>query len=151
MEPEKDQYEHARENAEAWLDDIYNMLGRLEHIANEGTCDPEDCDADIGGLDFDDYHNEESARMAIEESALSVRLRGGWRTPGWESVDEEFEILLADGEPSLRIIGEFGRDHSIARARLEMQDWSLPWQEYVGGGSHYAALRAYAESFWWGE
>lgn len=154
-----DQYEHARQNALGSLASIKEMVARLEH-AEECSGDPDDCeltedgelfDGRVTGRDFDEYHNSEAARQAIEEDALSVQVRSGWHAPGEEGEAEEFEILLTTGGPALRIIGDLGQYSQPERPRLEMQDWFIPWQEVVIDPEGYAALRAYCAVSWFGE
>ncbi len=155
METTKDEYEHARENALASMASIREMVERLQHAADgydEDDHDAEECpwssDSEWG---IDDYHDEDAARTAIEEDALSVQVRSGWHDPGGDADDEEFEILLTTGGPALRIVGEFGEYHSIHSARLEMQDWFIPWQEVVLDHEDYETLRAYCEVFYLGD
>ena len=76
-ETETDRYEHARANATASLASIREMVARYEH-ANE-DCDPDDDDdredcpwSEDSEFSFEDYHDPEQAREAIEEDALSV-------------------------------------------------------------------------------
>lgn len=151
---ETDRYKHARANAVAALARIREMVARLEH-ANE-DCDPddeenqEDCPWEPGELSFGDYHDPDLAREAIEEDALSVEVRSGWYTPGGDSEPEEYMILLATGGPALRIIGELGEYGSVRTARLEMQDWFTPWQEYIGDSEDLDALLTYASVFYFG-
>ena len=145
----EDRYARARASAMRAMASIREMVARMEHADD---CDGEDCDlepADLGGMDSDEYHDSESARLSIEESALSVEVRGGWHSPGDESEDEEFMILLATGGPALRIVGELGRWLAHWQPRLEMQDWWIPWQEVALDYEDYAALRSYCECFRW--
>ena len=152
---ENDRYANARANASNSLATIHEMVTRYEH-ANE-SCDPEDEDdrescpwSEDCEFDWEDYHDPERAREAIEEDALSVEVRSGWCTPGGESEPEEYQILLTTGGPALRIIGELGAYGMPHNARLEMQDWFLPWQEYIGDPEDFEALEAYANVFYFG-
>ena len=152
MDTEPDKYENARQNALGSLASIMEMVARLEH-AEECSGDPEDCEfteEDFGGESFDDYHDTDAARQAIEEDALSVEVRSGWHTPGVVDDDEEFEILLTTGGPALRIVGDLDQYNQPKRPRLEMQDWFIPWQEVVLDSEGYAALRAYCAVFYFG-
>jgi len=147
---------------------IREMVARLEH-ANE--CDGEDCDldaetilsaagyaitpehlADTSALETlrDSYHDSDAAREDIQEDALSVEVRSGWHSPGDDSEDEEFAILLTTGGPALRIVGDLGEWGSPKQPRLEMQDWWIPWQEVVLDYEDYAALQSYCECFYFG-
>ena len=145
METE-DRYAHARENALASMASIREMVARLEHCQE---CDGEDCElTEFGEFDSADYHDEDSAREAIQEDALSVEVRSGWHSPGEDSEDEEFKILLTTGGPALRIVGDLGEYGVPKRPRLEMQDWFTPWQEVILDSEDYAALRSYCECFY---
>ena len=144
----EDRYARARASAMWAMASIREMVARMQH-ADE--CDGEDCDlepADLDGMDSEEYHDSEAARERIEESALSVEVRGGWHSPGGESEDEEFMILLATGGPALRIVGELGEWGTPEPPRLEMQDWWTPWQEVALDSEDYAALQSYCECFY---
>ncbi|MDR6858912.1 hypothetical protein J2W96_005244 [Variovorax guangxiensis] len=45
------------------------------------------------------------------------------------SDDEEFEILLCTGGPTVRIVGDLDHHGEPDRARIEYQDWFEPWRE----------------------
>jgi len=95
----------------------------------------------------------EAAREAIEQDPLSVEVRGGWRNAGEmdDGTPEEFKILLGTGGPAVRIVGELNRGE-VTSARLEAQDWFLPWTEYRGGPSDYeSVLLNYCRCFVFGE
>lgn len=95
----------------------------------------------------------EAAREAIEQDPLSVEVRGGWRSAGEldDGIPEEFKILLATGGPAVRIVGELNRGE-VTAARLEAQDWFLPWTEYRNGPSDYeSVLLDYCRCFYFGE
>lgn len=100
--------------------------------------------------------SQEDARERIEESALSVQVRGGWYIPG-EAHDrigepEEFEILLTTGGPALRIRGELDEHCQPRRAWLEYQDWGTPWTEFLGPEApSQDDLLAFASVFYFGE
>ena len=159
---EKDQYEHARQNALGSLASIREMVARLEH-ADECNGDPDDCELVnpegtpsiwrplTTGESFDDYHDADAARQAIEEDALSVQVRSGWYSPGAEHEVEEFEILLTTGGPALRIVGDLDQYGQPECPRLEIQDWFIPWQEVALDSEDYAALRAYCAVFYFGD
>jgi hypothetical protein len=147
METE-DKYAHARENALASMASIREMVARLEHCRE---CDGEDCElTEFGEFDSEDYHDEDSAREAIEEDALSVEARSGWHSPGGDSEDEEFRILLTTGGPALRIIGDLGRWNTPENPRLEMQDWFIPWQEVELQPGDSDILETYCGVFYFG-
>ena len=160
---------HAIENAQAWLENIVEMVKRLEH-ASDCNCDEDmtfsACvDAMSDGMSFDDYHDSDAALEAITESALSVEVRSGWYFPGSEIQDTaplEYKILLTTGGPALRIIGELDQYGEPETARLEWQDWGTPWtplmfsdftspDEIVRVREESAhALLTYARAFYYG-
>ena len=61
----------------------------------------------------------------------------------------EFCILLTTGGPAVRIRGELDEYNEPRRAWLEVQDWFLPWTEYVCADSD--VLLNYARCFYFGE
>jgi hypothetical protein len=95
--------------------------------------------------------SEEEARTAIEEDALSVEVRGAWRSIGDQdglAEPVEFMILLATGGPAARIRGELA-DGQPTRAWLEVQDWGTPWTRHEDIDED--TLLAYASVFYFGE
>lgn len=50
--------------------------------------------------------NEEEAREAIQNDALSVDVRSDWHAPGDKGDAMEYRILLCTGGPAVQIIGE---------------------------------------------
>lgn len=93
----------------------------------------------------------EEASERIQESPLSIEVRGGWRSPGAANeADEEFKILLTTGGPALRIMGELDEHNQPSRAWLEYQDWGTPWTH------HYIkdfgdVLLMFCQQFYFGE
>lgn len=101
--------------------------------------------------DFD--WDEDSARQAIEEDALSVEVRSPWFMVGSPSEDtkpSEFCILLCTGGPACQIRGELDEYMRPHRAWLEHQDWGTPWTQYYEPGIQETLL-AYASVFYFGE
>lgn len=157
--------DHAREQAEAQLSRIRDMLARLEHARD--CKDDDDCDMLINTGEPDEngnsiyvwpvdmewtrqeYHDVNAAEESISEDPLSVETRSGWHAPGEEAEDEEFCILLCTGGPAVRIVGDLGRYGEAHSARLEYQDWGTPWTEYIGDhhSSNVAILQEYANYF----
>lgn len=142
--------DNARSQAKAQLDSIIEMLDRLHHVS-ECKGDADDCEADpeLWGpesdfYNIDNYHDEDDARERIQEDALSVEVRSGWHSPGEQSEDEEYNILLCTGGPAVRIIGELNEHGEPTSARLQYQDWFTPWEEYVTTGADHAALIEFA-------
>lgn len=179
---QKDDNERAREQAQAQLECIIEMVAALDRgqaaelyacnlsrercvelltDASIDTTDDEPVEdlreavaANIADntIEPDDFEfDEEAARQAIEEDALSVEVRSGWYTPGSEdNKPEEYMILLCTGGPAARIVGDLDRGEPSS-ARLEYQDWFMPWTEYITTGSVHEALLTYARVFYFGE
>ena len=72
---------------------------------------------------------EEDARREVTEDALSIELTGTWSLGSDPSADA-YIILLSTGGPAVRIVGELDTYGEPRSARLEAQDWFLPWTEY---------------------
>lgn len=123
---ERDEFEHAKENAKGWMSSIEEMLGKLGN----------------------DEHTEDVQRE-IQESVLSVSVRDDWHEPGKpaEGIDE-YEILLTTGGPALRIWGRLDDYCQPSSAELQMQDWGTPWTRYPAPESK---LLEFAQQFWFGD
>jgi hypothetical protein len=91
----------------------------------------------------------DEARREIEEDALSVQVRSGWCSPGERMEADEYEVLLCTGGPAVRIVGDVCNG-SPSSARLECQDWFMPWTEAMRGVDEDVLL-AYVGCFWFGE
>jgi hypothetical protein len=120
----QDRYVNAAEQAQAQYESIKEMVEALRR-ADESAWDspPEP----FGN--FDDAN--ESARCTIRADASSVEVRSGWYSPGQDQpAPEEYRILLCTGGPAVQIVGEMSEHGEPKTARLEMQDWFLPWAEY---------------------
>lgn len=100
---------------------------------------------DLPGFEFD----SEDAREEIQQSPLSLHVRSGWSSPGDEMKAEEFELLLSTGGPALRIRGELNKHGEPDRARLEMQDWGVPWRQYFDVDQ--SILLEFCRQFYFGE
>jgi len=96
-----------------------------------------------------DCESEDDARTRIKKDALFVEVRSGWVTQGEELTAFEFNILITTGGPAVRIRGELNEHNEPHRAWLEVQDWYLPWTEYVGADQ--GVLLDYARCFYFGE
>jgi hypothetical protein len=97
---------------------------------------------------------QDKAERTIHEDPLSVLVRDGWRKPAKdhsENGPEEYEILLSTGGPATRIIGTLNEHCEPETARLEVQDWFVPWQEWRGKGWSEDVLLDYARCFYFGE
>lgn len=95
-------------------------------------------------IEIDAY---EAAREAIEQDPLSIEVRAPWRAIGDpDDTPDEFRILLSTGGPATRIVGELC-DGEPSSARLEVQDWGLPWTEYTQADEE--VLLTYCRVFCW--
>lgn len=156
LEKEVDKFANAKEQAQAQFDSIKEMVDALQ-AADQDENDTRGSAAD-------------EARDRIKEDALSVAIRSGWYSPGAreDATPEEYEILLCTGGPAVRIRGTLNEHCEPESAKLEMQDWFLPWTEYrpVAGMigtkndprdperpqyDSEPVLLAYAACFWFGE
>lgn len=100
--------------------------------------------------DETDYLSEDRAREAIQQDSLSVEVRGDWHDPSaHDPTNAEYHILLSTGGPAARIVGELNQYGEPETARLEVQDWFLPWTEYTDADEN--VLLAYAGVFYYGE
>jgi hypothetical protein len=148
----EDKWQNAREQAQAQFESIREMVVALDA--------GQEADADMST----DNEACEEARERIQEDALSVEVRTGWFAPGVPPAQElaEYRILLCTGGPAVQITGELAEHGEPETARLEMQDWFLPWTEYrptapaPHGETHIDAkaeeiLLAYARQFYFGE
>ena len=138
---EKDQFEHAKQNAAGWPSSIKEMLAALD--ATDRT-DKE------GSREWDRKRDE--ADQAIHESVLSIQIRSDWYNPGTSPTDladmaGEYCILLSTGGPALRIIGSLDRGEAET-AEMQIQDWGLPWTRY---NAPEATLLAFAQRFYFGD
>lgn len=141
------------------FDGIADLVAALE-CDYDRLAELEDADTAEDEAEFDALRKEagecesrEDAERRIQEDPLSVEMRGGWYGYGTEPADaarpEEFVILLSTGGPATRIIGELDEHGEPSRARIQAQDWFLPWSDYIGGDS--ATLLTYCRCFYFGE
>lgn len=136
---------HAEENAKAWLENILEMVSALKAFEDDDRDDetPVTIDGDV-------MNSRDDVEERIQESPLSVQIRGGWHSVGEQAEDEEFEILLSTGGPALRIVGDLGQ-YKPERPRLQYQDWGTPWTEYIVTGEDREALETFCQQFYFGE
>jgi hypothetical protein len=109
---------------------------------------------DIAGGDWDGKSYSElleSTEERVREDALSVEVRSDWHTPGEESTDTEYTILLSTGGPACRIIGDLNRYGRPGSAKVQFQDWFAPWDDLHSSEYDEDALLWYASQFYWGE
>ena len=104
---------------------------RLEELREAEDRTPED-EAELARMEADREHceDEDDARDAILEDALSIDVRSDWHTPGDSSEDAEYCILLSTGGPASRIIGDLNQWKQPVSATLQIQDWGTPWTDY---------------------
>jgi hypothetical protein len=135
--------EHGKNQASGKMEDIRQMVDRLEHARE---CDRNDCKLSnveiLNGLNIygesateeqrELYHDVDDALQQISEFPLSLQFRSGWHNYGEEPKDAEFEIELCTGGPAVRIVGELDSEGEPCRAWLEYQDWEIPWTQYFG-------------------
>jgi hypothetical protein len=103
-----------------------------------------------GNITIPDWEwDEDEARRAIGEDPLSVEVRIGWHSPGESPEPDEYCILLCTGGPAVRIVGDLDRGEPSS-ARLECQDWYIPWTEAPLDSEECEALLTYARCFYFG-
>ena len=112
--------------------------------------------------------DQDAARQAIEEDALSVEVRSDWIDPakflGYHETGKraerarpaEYRILLCTGGPACQIVGELSEHGEPETARMQVQDWFQPWTDMrpqVGPDDYDAEpiMLAYARCFWFGD
>jgi len=136
---------------------------RIEELRDMEDRTPED-DAELAKLEEAREHceDEDEAREAILEDALSVEVRSDWHTPGSEAENTEYCILLSTGGPATeycillptggpaaRIVGELSQWKQPVSATLQVQDWGAPWTDYREADED--TLLKYADVFYFGE
>lgn len=129
--------DHAISNGKGWMANIDEMMTNLRLSESAG-----------------DEDAIEVCRRAIDESPLSVTVRGGWHTPGDTDAarPEEYEILLSTGGPALRIYGDLD-DYMQPDEwpRLQWQDWGTPWTDCDISDEERETLAGFAQCFYFGE
>lgn len=142
--------------------DAARNTGTLENWAAEAA-DTEGHTFQAAAAEYLDLHkgatieggiqtSRDDVEQRIQESPLSVEVRGGWCNPGAMNdaqTPEEFCILLSTGGPALRIMGELDQYCQPSRAWLEYQDWGTPWTQYFDVGQ--STLLAFCQCFYFGE
>lgn len=146
----------AKSQAQAQYECLSEMVERLAHC-NECSEDFDSGDCEFADRfdseeEFDEYHDEDEARSAINDDPLEVSVRSGWSSPGGNGIDglqaEDFLILLCTGGPAVRIRGELSNGIPD-RAWIEYQDWGTGWTQYFD--TEQDTLLAYASNFYFGE
>lgn len=123
---------------------------RLEELRGMEDRTPEE-DAELSRMEAarERCEDEDDAREAILEDALSVEVRPDWHTPGDSSEDTEYCILLSTGGPASRIVGELNQWKQPVSATLQIQDWGTPWTDYREADED--TLLKYSDCFYFGE
>lgn len=142
----------AKDQAKAQYECLSEMVERVQHCQEcsedyeSGEC--EFADRFDSEEDFDTYHDEDTARQAINDDPLEVSVRSGWSSSAESLVAEDFMILLCTGGPAVRIRGELDNGEPY-RAWIEYQDWGTPWTQYFDADQ--SVLLDYAQNFYFGE
>jgi hypothetical protein len=140
--------DRAKEQAGAQLASIEEMVLRLGHA--EACSDLHCADTEEKGDERVEWHDEDEAREAITNDALSVQVRGEWHTPGAVDGAEPYayKILLCWGGPSVQIVGTLDDHNQPDSARLQHQDWFTPWIDYPLTDEEEQTLIKYAQQFY---
>ena len=96
------------------------------------------------------YDLTEAIEDAIREDVLSVEVRSGWVALGQELAASEYMLLLMTGGPAVRIVGEIGLYGEPDNGRVEFSGWGTPWTEYILDDDAQSAVRAFAQTFYFG-
>ena len=143
--------EHARHQAEAQMERIRQIM---QWHAHANKCESSrKCDHDLTavtdyGLTFNESFDVDTVTQAINEAPLSIEVRGGWLPVGTYEPDRptDYRILLCVGGSAVRVVGWLDGFGYPETARLEYQDWFIPWTEFT---SDYVLLD-FARMFYYG-
>ena len=133
MSTTEDKIARAMEQGKAQMDSIFEM---------------------VAGLDADESEKYYRTQSEIEQSVLEVSVRSGWCPPGTKDFKpaEYCIVLLSTGGPAVRIVGELSEHFEPTSARLEIQDWFIPWTEWrpptTDSHDWQSALLRYASRDW---
>ena len=142
MEATEKDTDRAERQARAKLDSIVDVI----HAIATAQATDEDVEYEGEMLDRD------TLIQYAQENALSVQVKAGWHSPGSESEDEEFEILLCTGGPAVRITGDLGQFNTPENPQIEYQDWFTSWIPYHNTTAEEDSdLQEYCELFYFGE
>jgi len=143
--------DHAREQAETQMERIRQIMQWHTH-ANKCESSRK-CDHDLTavsdyGLTFNESFDVDTVTQAINETPLSIEVRGGWLPVGTYEPDRptDYRILLCVGGSAVRVVGWLDGFGYPETARLEYQDWFIPWTEFT---SDYELLN-FARMFYYG-
>ena len=144
----------AREQAQAQLERIQQIMQWYEH-ANRCDESSRKCDHYLTavsdyGLTFNESFDVDTVTQAINETPLSIEVRGDWLPVGTYDPDRpiEYQILLCTGDgQAVRITGWIDGYGNPETARLEYRDLLTPWTEYK---DHDDELLEFASMFCYG-
>lgn len=153
LDVDYDRLMELREERQAFLDmlaDAANTTERVQILEElQDWKDTYQDELDELSADAGECVSLEEAQTRIQEDALLIEVRSGWRALGDTLEAEEFSILLTTGGPAVWIRGELDDNREPSRAWLEVQDWGTPWTRYYDASQD--VLLAYARCFCFGE
>ena len=131
--------EHGRQQAQAHLDTIVELMAAIRSARSGRT------------IRFDDaWLSLEELEERACELPLSLLVRSGWAAPGCGLTVGEYEILLCTGGPAVRIRSDLSEHADPATARMEAQDWFVPWKPLTTSTDEDEDLAELAALFWFG-
>ena len=126
----------------AAIGSIVDMIDCYHQAEKEGTAEYEQ------GYPVD----ADGMREIINQDPLEVSVKIGYHSPGAEGVKAtEYMILLSTGGPATRIIGDLSEYLEPENARLQVQDWFLPWTDADTTAEQDDKALEYASFFYFGE
>lgn len=131
-EPAKEEKNHARGNAKAWLESICEMVNDYEWATDSDPFKYDHLGELVTAKERERLRGltEDETLQAILGSPLGLSYRSGWCSHGEKMEPADYQILLTWGGPALRIIGAIGEHGEVETATLEYQDWGTLWTEY---------------------
>jgi hypothetical protein len=129
-------------------------MSNLENARNQALAQFASIREMVEALKAADDTDDDTAREAIEQDALSVEVRSGWASVGATLEPLEFRILLCTGGPAVQIVGELTEHNEAFEPRLQYQDWFTPWTDLHGADlpdDLAEILEAYCAVFYFGE
>ena len=144
-------FDHARHQAEAQMERIRQLMQWHAHAnkcESSRKCDHDLTAATDYGLTFNESFDVDTVKQAIDETPLSIEVRGGWLPVGTYEPDRptDYRILLCVGGTAVRIVGWLDGYGNPETASLEYQDWFIPWTEYK---NHDYVLLDFARMFYY--
>jgi hypothetical protein len=132
--------QRAYREARAQLESIRELVTCLDHAR---TCETAACGADCP-------HDEDEAREAITDDALSVEVRTDWHGVGAVEAANptHYKILLCWGGPAVQIGGTLDQHNQPDSAQLQYQDWFTEWMNYPLTDDDQQTLLTYAQQFY---